>query len=199
LQEDADDGGFFASLAATARLFQSTRAALSRNPVFPPEIERLIFRASSLLQALTEQNFALSKQLDITRELWLRDIHSRIAKFAHGECTRNYGLGLAAQIEVNCILARVQEESFDSAKMENASLCMKICKLGERDATHHRPLGSAWIGVTLIMAYIGAISPQDKVRVTTLLTEYAQDFSSEKNLKIETIERLAVYLICSNL
>jgi hypothetical protein len=187
--------GFFPGLAATARLFQSTRRLLSQDTISQQEKERLITCASTLHQNMTERLSDLSKRLGNARHTWILDMHNTKTKFDHGFCTRDYGLALTTQIQVNCILSALRGEWSEFAKRENTRLYQEICKLGENEAIHHRPLGSGWILIALSVTYIGARSAQDKTRVVKLFADYTYDFPRESaEVQTAELERLATYL-----
>lgn len=200
LAGDGADEGFFAGMAATANLFQRTRTLLSQDLVSQEETERLTSCAFALHQTLKKRVSDLSERLDGARGLWVMGMHTTEAKFAHGFCARDYGLALSTQIVVNCILAALQREWYDSAKGENIRLCQEIFNLGEREAIYHRPLGSSWMLIALPVASIGASSAQDKKRVAKLVADYTHGYSGEAT-DVQTIEmeRLAIYLSCSDL
>jgi hypothetical protein len=192
--------GFFDGLAAASRLFQNTRAALARQPVSHQETKQLLSRASALHQTLAERLSGLSEHLDRTRDFSERDmdVDTRKEKFIHGSLVRDYGLALSTQIVVNCIMAGLQGTWNDSAKSENAWLCQEICGLGEKDATYHQPLGSAWVLIALPVAYIGAYSAEDKTRVMDLLASYSNDLSpSVMQIHSAGLEDLVTYLSCT--
>jgi hypothetical protein len=199
--KDVDnEEGFFSGLAATARLFQSTRRALSQDTTSKEEKDRLISRASTLRQTMTDCLSDLSKRLNKARDIWAEDMHTIKNKFDHGSCTRSYGLALSTQIQVNCLLSALRGELSDSIKRENAGLCQEICKLGESDATYHRPLGSGWIFIALSVAYTVTSSIQDKTRVVKVLADYTCDFPKEKaEVQMAGMEHFAKYLRCDDL
>ena len=193
---------FFDVLATTSRLFQRTRTVLSQRPASQQEIEKLISRASDLHQDVANQLSELSGRLDRARGLFETgmSIDAKQEKFNHGTYVRNYGLTLTTQIAVNCILASLQGTWHDATKRENAYLCREICSLGERDATYHMPLGSAWILIALHVAYVGAYSAEDKMRVVTVLTTYSSDLSPNAlPSQIDALEMMGTYLTCGDL
>jgi hypothetical protein len=193
---------FFDVLAATSRLFQRTRTTLSQRPVSQQHIEQLMSCASDLHQDVAKQLSELSGRLDRARgfpETGI-GIDAKKEKFNHGTYARSYGLTLTTQIAVNCILIALYGTCHDTTKRENACLCQEICSLGERDATYHMPLGSAWIIIALSVAYVGAYSAEDKMRVVTLLKTYSMDFSPNAlDSQIHVLEMMGIYLTCGDL
>lgn len=138
-----------------------------------------MLRASDLHQTVNERISDLSSRLDKARGFseMQADIDARKRKFDHGSCARDYGLTLATQITINCMLAALHRSWNGSNKGESAWLCREICNLAERDAIYHMPLGSAWVLIALPVAYVGAASENEKMRVMALLRTYSSDLS----------------------
>jgi hypothetical protein len=160
-----------------------------------------VARASDLHQTINERLFDLSARLDRTRGILEvgADIGAK-RKFDHGSCARDYGLTLATQVTVNCMLTALRGSWHDSTKEENSWLCREICNLAEKDATYHMPLGAAWVLLALPMAGVGAASENEKMRVVKLLKIYSSDLSPNAPYEHTVVlDALRMLLTCEDL
>ena len=175
LPGEVPESGFFTNLAATARLFQRARRALTQNPRSQEDIERLAVSAADICKSIGARADVERARIVDFKHIQDPNRSEVETKFLHNHYTRQYGLTITTMIQANVVHAALDERKRETLEAENSRLCRELCVFVPGNASWHRPLGSLTFKLMLQFAFIGAATPEDRQNVLNLLLEFSSD------------------------
>ena len=122
-------------------------------------------------------------------------------KYQHSYYTREYGMLLITQMQINCILAAISDgDGKSKIEAENVRLCDETCAFAETEGLYHRPLGTLYMRLMLYFAYAAAATPVSgsnatRARVVNLLLEHIDHSTLEVSATcISDLKTIGEYL-----
>ena len=155
---------------------------------------------SELLQDVHTRYNAMLLTLDKARER-LRHFEStgitEEKEFVHLAYQRIYGISLLVATIFNCLVSSLSTGN-PGLDAEAESFSQEVLILAEQ-SHRYRPLGSSYITLCLIVAYVGASWPATRSAVTNMLNEYRCDFPwLQSTFTVKNLDATSRYLRCEN-
>lgn len=112
----------------------------------------------------------------------------------HAHFSRSYGMALACEIILNCMLAAIQGNDAPAAlSEESSSLSDEVLHLAGI-VNQYRPLGTLYMVVGLLAAWVGAVDPARKAVAKKWLIDYHTDTQGPSNIPLTFLKRFE--LLC---
>ena len=168
------DGQMMKCLAMLPELMQRGRYAL-RSPSQPTctllhiQMEVRHFRDSfgPKLESLRK------RWIDSDSSVSMQFVSPHLKAILHAHYSRSYGMALAIEILINCILAALEGSTGD-LNDESSQLSDEVLNLA-KVVDRYRPLGTLYMIISLVAAWVGTPDPTKKEIVRARLIIYQRD------------------------